>query len=47
MPTWSIAHGIRHGIFWCFPSISGKDVPKLGAACIAGKEILPGITKRK
>ena len=44
--TWSIAHGIKQGIFWCLPSISGKEEPKLGAACIAGKDILPTMKKK-
>ena len=40
-PTWSIAQGIRQGTFFLSPKIKGNDEEKEGAACVAGKLILP------
>ena len=39
--TWSIAQGIRQGIFLRLPNIIGKDVLNDGAACTAGNAIFP------
>ena len=39
--TWSIAQGIKHGILLFCPNIWVNELLKLGAACIAGKAILP------
>eukprot|EP00962_Isochrysis_galbana_P028988 scaffold9221_cov118-Isochrysis_galbana.AAC.2 len=39
--SWSIAHGMRHGMSERLPKISGKDDGNEGAACTAGKACLP------
>lgn len=39
--TWSIAHGIIHGISDRFPNINGKLLLKHGAASIEGNAALP------
>lgn len=39
--SWSMAHGMRQRMSLRSPKMWGKDVGKAGAACVAGKEILP------
>ena len=39
--TWSMAQGMRQRISLRVPKICGKEVGKHGAACTAGKAILP------
>lgn len=39
--SWSMAQGMRQRMSLRSPNIWGKDVGKAGAACVAGKDILP------
>jgi hypothetical protein len=39
--TWSMAQGMRQRMFLRAPNMCGKEVGKQGAACTAGKAILP------
>ena len=39
--SWSIAHGMRHGILEALPKICGKELEKEGAAWMDAKWILP------
>lgn len=39
--SWSIAQGIRHGMFEAVPNICGKELEKEGAAWMEAKWILP------
>ena len=41
--SWSIPHGIKHGIF-SFPNICGKLDDRHGAASTAGYEALPQLS---
>ena len=39
--SWSIAHGMRHGMFDALPKICGNELEKEGAAWMDAKWILP------
>ena len=42
-----MAQGMRQRMSLSFPKMSGNDVLKAGAACTAGKAILPGGENRQ
>ena len=44
--SWSIAHGMRHGMLDCAPKICGKELEKDGAAWMDAKWIFPMLSLR-
>ena len=44
--SWSIAHGMRQGVFETEPNIWGKELENDGAAWIAAKWIFPMLSLR-